>query len=168
MRLLSWREACEIIAETLANENAAILCVGSRLRGDDAACLILCEKLQMVAPEKAEVCEHGLENCPVFSIIEERGLREVLICDTMMVPHIAPGVFAEIELRELRRVFSLHVSTHSFQQAFIAEKIAEYYPGVRIRILAVNAKSFSLSPYISNEVESALISVAHCVREKFS
>ncbi|MEM1873746.1 MAG: hydrogenase maturation protease [Acidilobaceae archaeon] len=153
---------CKSIVDAIRDDGSILVCTGSWLRGDDAACLTLCQSLLGIAGSKVELCEHGLESCPLLSIIEARRPEKLVICDAAHIPDLAPGSLVELELEELEKeVVSL--STHSLSQSLLLGKVKNLFPDLEIKILAVNVARLDVSLELSEDVRRTIRELLRCV-----
>ncbi len=155
VRLFTLSNASEIAEYLRASlpKPFLIACVGTELRGDDRAGLELCRELERAGLSQWVVeCPYGLENC--LHVIEEKGVRSLLVVDAAVLPEGADFAIASPEDIES----FVPVSTHQIPLPLVAKLLREHLGVERIVVLGIAVEnlefSLDLSPSTRARVEA--------------
>jgi len=146
-----------------------LICVGTRLRSDDAAGLRLCELLLSRGfPEgRIIMCEFGLENCT--PIIEELSVRKALLIDAALIS----GQGGETPNYFIASLSSINdsitfVTTHSIPINLVVELLRREGLFDDVWVLGIVARDLSLGEELSPEVRETLNYLADLIIETLS
>ena len=146
-----------------------LICVGTRLRSDDAAGLRLCELLLSRGfPEgRIIMCEFGLENCT--PIIEELSVRKALL----IVAALISGQGGETPNYFIASLSSINdsitfVTTHSIPINLVVELLRREGLFDDVWVLGIVARDLSLGEELSPEVRETLNYLADLIIETLS
>jgi hydrogenase maturation protease len=134
-----------------------LVCVGTRLRSDDAAGLRLCELLlsRGFPEDRIVMCEFGLENCT--PVIEELSVRNALLIDAALVSGQAretPNYFIA-SLSSINDSITL-VTTHSIPVNLVVELLRREGLFDNVWVLGIIARDLSLGEELSPEVRETV------------
>lgn len=146
-----------------------LICVGTRLRSDDAAGLRLCELLLSRGfPEgRIIMCEFGLENCT--PIIEELSVRKALLIDAALISgqgRETPNYFIA-SLSSINDSITF-VTTHSIPINLVVELLRREGLFDDVWVLGIVARDLSLGEELSPEVRETLNYLADLIIETLS
>ncbi len=146
-----------------------LICVGTRLRSDDAAGLRLCELLLSRGfPEgRIIMCEFGLENCT--PIIEELSVRKALLIDAALIS----GQGGETPNYFIASLSSINdsitfVTTHSIPINLVVELLRREGLFDDVWVLGIVARDLSLGEELSPEVRETVNYLADLIIETLS
>uniref|UniRef100_A0A7J2U2S1 Hydrogenase maturation protease n=1 Tax=Ignisphaera aggregans TaxID=334771 RepID=A0A7J2U2S1_9CREN len=159
---LSVTEACKYIKKLLSI-NYALVCVGTYLRNDDAACLELCDKLQYANTFSNIIkCEFGLENC--INEISQREIEGILICDAVISNSLKPGSIVKFDLRDIDENIGI-ISTHSIPLTYVIAILNEMNRIKNIEMLGIVAHDLSVGMQLSKPVKNSVDQLYKCLRD---
>lgn len=142
----------------LFSGNYIVVGIGSPLRGDDRAGLLLCERLNELGVDCVS-CEYGLENC--VDEIRERGAEKLIILDAVICSSCEPGdvvIADEGAIQDL----GIALSTHAIPVPLVLGLLREY--GVReVYVIGIAPKSLDISTDVSPEVARAVEQLAAAI-----
>ncbi len=146
-----------------------LICVGTRLRSDDAAGLRLCELLLSRGfPEgRIVTCEFGLENCA--PIIEELSVRKALLIDAALISGQGgetPNYFIA-SLSSINDSITL-VTTHSIPINLVVELLRREGLFDDVWVLGIVARDLSLGEELSPDVQETVNYLADLIIETLS
>jgi len=141
--------------------------VGSLLRADDRAGLLVCDMLRESGVENYVVCEYGLENC--LSEISSLRPQALLIIDAVYAEDLEAGDVVFLDEEALRGEESYKpVSTHSIPLDMIISIVKSEYGVEKTYLLGIVAKRLDVSLDVSPEVLRASRSVAEVIARVYS
>jgi len=156
-----------LIKQDLLNElkriicdNTLIVCIGSPLRSDDRAGLILCDKLIEKNVRKI-VCEYGLENC-IHDIVNVDP-RILLVVDAVYSRKLNPGDIVLVEFNEFNLEGIEFTSTHSIPLEVVIEIIKKITKIEKIYLLGIMVKNIDIGLELSFEIENSVSKLADLI-----
>lgn len=148
-------ELCSI----LAHKTTLILGVGSPLRSDDAAGLVLCDLLVARGVNCAK-CEYGLENC--IDVIAFNKPERLLVVDAALFENGLPGDVIIASSEVLDDKISI-VTTHSIPLRLVLKILQESYGVKDVYLLGVYPKSLEIGSDMSSEVYTTLLKLVNII-----
>lgn len=149
----------------VCNNNVLIACVGSPLRRDDSAGLVICSKL-LEKGFKPLICEYGLENC-LYEIISIRP-RVVLLIDAVYSDKLDPGDIVLLDLDQKEEVGSIFTSTHSIPLNIVVDIIGRTINLEKTYLLGVRIKNIDIGTDLSIEVQESVNRIVETLVETFN
>ncbi|MEM3763168.1 MAG: hydrogenase maturation protease [Desulfurococcaceae archaeon] len=146
---------------TIFSHNTLILGVGSPLRSDDNAGLLLCDLLAEKGVECVK-CEYGLENC--FDVIIERKPRTLVIVDAAFFEKGKPGDVVLVTEENLVDTVQL-VTTHNIPVRLVLEVIKRTTKVERAYLIGVYPKTMEIGFDVSSEVRNTIEKLANVIVE---
>lgn len=140
-----------------------LLGVGSPLRSDDQAGLVLCDLLSQKGVNCVK-CEYGLENC-VDVIIEEKP-EKIIIFDAALFNGGRPGDVIHLEDLDALRSVNL-LTTHNIPIKLLLDVVEKFTPLREIHIIGIYPKNLDVGTSISSEVLRTINSLANGIVECF-
>lgn len=141
------------LCSIVSHENTLIVGIGSPLRSDDAAGLLLCDLL-VTKGVNCIKCEYGLENCiDVVALIKPERL---LVIDTALFENGKPGDVVIASTEALDDEISL-VTTHSIPLKLVLRVLQESYGVKDVHLLGIYPKSLEVGINVSDEVYTTLL-----------
>lgn len=144
-------------------EKTLILGVGSPLRSDDQAGLVLCDILNQNGVECLK-CEYGVENC--LDVIIERSPERLLIFDAALFSGGSPGDLVYAGDLEVLDGVSL-LTTHNIPLKLVLDLIRSSSPVREIRVVGIYPKNLDIGVSISNEVMRAISTLVESILKCF-
>ena len=132
--------------------NSLILGVGSPLRSDDRAGLVLCDSLNQSGVHCVK-CEYGLENC--IDVILEKKPEKLIVIDTAFFNRGQPG---DIILLDDTRALAntLLLTTHNIPPRLLINTIRELTPLREVYIIGIYPANLDIGVDISSQVSRAI------------
>lgn len=130
----------------------AILAIGNPLRGDDAAGIIVGERLREGTMADIYIAEGAPENF-IMNIVD-RGYTHVLIIDSAIREGVPPG---SIFIVDPDRLSDNIVTTHSIPMKLMVEILRDH--GIKTLIIGIQPKNIDLVEGVSPEVLDAIDSL---------
>lgn len=146
----------------LCNNNVLVACIGSPLRRDDSAGLVLCNKL-ISRGFKLLLCEYGLENC-IDEIINTKP-RVLLIIDAIYSEKLEPGDIALIDFNQIESKEISFTSTHNIPINIVIEFIKQTTPLDKIYLLGLMVKNIDIGIELSLEVEKSIEKIMEIITQ---
>lgn len=147
----------------LFSGNYVVAGIGSPLRGDDRAGLLLCERLNELGISCVN-CEYGLENC--VDEIGARGAERLIVLDAVICNSCEPGdviIADEGAIQDL----GIALSTHAIPVSMVLGILREF--GVReVYVIGIAPRSLDISTDISPEVLRAIEELAAIIARSAS
>jgi len=137
----------------LCRRDAVIACVGSPLRMDDQAGLIVCDKLLENGVDVVR-CEYGLENC--VHEITARSPRALLIIDAVYSNKLSPGDIVLVGEDELISEDVFPVTTHNIPLKNILSLLKMEIGLNEVYLLGIMVKSLDIGLEVSMEVSRSI------------
>ncbi len=145
------RDIYEYLYRLLCSKGYRIVCVGSELREDDRAGLIICRRLAGMGYNVVE-CPFGLESC-VDKIVNEK-IKKMLLIDAVVAENASPG---EIVLSSIDDVVENYlVTTHSIPVSLMIKYLQTLGLCREVCILGIRVKSIGFGEEVSREVARAI------------
>ncbi len=144
-------------------DNYIIAFVGSPLRSDDRAALILYELLDKDnGAERLIYCEYGLETC--IEDIKHADPKGLIIVDAGYAENMSPGTIVVTTIENVRDAFTL-ATTHNIPIRLIL-KILEAETSVeQVYVVAIIASSLDIGIEISDPVKRSIGFLAEIINE---
>lgn len=153
---MSIAELYDMLENIICRENTVIVCIGSPLRMDDRAGLIICDHLLEKGFKQVIKCEYGLENC--FSELSRVKNSVLLIIDAVYSDKLSPGDIILIdEDAILGNTSGLKpITTHNIPFNTIVAILKELAGIEKIYLLGIMIKKIDLGIEISEEVGKSI------------
>jgi len=142
-----------LLMNLLCRRDVVIACVGSPLRMDDQAGLIVCDKLLENGVDVVK-CEYGLENC-VHEIIA-RSPRALLIIDAVYSNKLSPGDIVLVDEDQLISEDVSPVTTHNIPLKNILSLLKLETGLSEVYLLGIMVKSLDIGLEVSTEVSRSI------------
>lgn len=150
-------ELCSIVV----HDGTLIVGVGSPLRSDDAAGLLLCDLL-VAKGVNCVKCEYGLENC--IDIIAFNKPERLVVMDAALFENGIPGDVVIASTEALDNRISL-VTTHSVPLKLVLKILQESYGVKDTYLIGIYPKSLEIGSDISDEVYTTLLKLVDVIVE---
>jgi len=132
--------------------NFLIVGVGSPLRSDDQAGLILCDILNQNGVDCVK-CEYGLENC--VDIVVEKSPEKLVVIDTAIFNGGHPGEV--IFLNNIESLDSTYLlTTHSIPLGLLLNAIRDLSSLREIYVIGIYPRNLEVGLEVSSEVTRSL------------
>mgnify|MGYP000412650971 CR=1 FL=1 len=142
-------DIASIIAKFVENaEKIAILGLGNRLRGDDAAGLLVCEYIKGKVRADIFLAETAPESYALKLL--DGGYSHVIIVDTA-ISNYPPGT---IFIVDKNRLLEITITTHSIPITLLVEILEAH--NINVLIVGISPKYTPLSENISPPVRQAI------------
>ncbi len=152
----------------ICDEDAVIACVGSPLRMDDQAGLIICDRLHEKGFKDIIKCEYGLENC--LTEISSTGKKTLLVIDAVYSDKLSPGdiVVLDSEAIESGEYNLEPISTHNIPFKISLSLLKELVGVNKAYLLGIMVKSIDLGLEISIEIRKSIDKIVELLEEILS
>lgn len=158
---LTITEACQYI-KRLLSMNYSLLCIGTYLRSDDAACLELCDKLQATGIYNNIVkCEFGLENC--FDEVLQHKRDSVIICDAIISHTLKPGTIAKFDLKDIDEGIEV-LTTHTIPLTYSINILIKMGSVKNIELIGIVAQDLSIGMQLSEAIKNTVEQLYNCLK----
>lgn len=134
-----------------------VLGVGSPLRSDDSAGLLLCDLL-VERGVSCGRCEYGIENC--VDVVAERKPSTLIIVDAAFFEDGKPGDIVVSTAESVNDTVRL-VTTHNIPLRLVLEILRQFGSVTRVYVVGVYPKSLEIGYTISREVYLAVVKLAN-------
>ncbi|OYT40373.1 MAG: hydrogenase maturation protease [Desulfurococcales archaeon ex4484_58] len=157
---LSSIDTLKLLEKLLCIDKASIVCIGSPLRADDQAGLIVCDELLNKGYDVIK-CEYGLENC-ILELTEKKPSK-IIIVDGIVSDKLSPGEVVLVSEDEIVEQNISLVTTHNIPinttTAILRNVIGlkEYY------LLGIRVKNIDIGLEVSEEVKNAVEEVVKTI-----
>ncbi len=163
MSKIDKEEIKEFLHQLLCSKGYTIVCIGSELREDDRAGLILCDKL-IASGIHVIKCPYGLESC--IDVIVRENVEKMLLIDTVLVEGSSPG---EIVLTRLNSVVENYlVTTHSIPVSLMIKYFQTLGLCREVYVIGIQAKRIGFGLELSREVLEAIDYLSNSIVEIYS
>lgn len=150
------RELCALFKSSFL-----IIGIGSPLRSDDQAGLLLCDEL-INRNVNCIKCEYGIENC--LDIVNEVKPEILVVIDTALFKGGTPGDIILVNERNLEENI-LPITTHGIPLKTIVELLKAMGSIKEFYLLGIYPKTLEIGLEVSSEVYEAAINLANRVKE---
>lgn len=147
----------------LSSGRIVIACIGSPLRMDDRAGLLVYEGLRDIDSERVRVveCVYGLENC-INEILEFRP-EKLLLIDAVYVEDAEPGSIILSSIENIRDGVWI-ATTHNIPVKLVLETIISQTPVKEIYVLGIVVENTGFGEEVSPHVSRGVNRVISIIR----
>ncbi len=153
--------------ETFRNADILVIGIGNAYRGDDAAGLVVAQRIRDRTAKHFSVCEHTGDGASLMELWT--GVDLVIVIDAMR-SGAEPGMVIRFDatLRPLPAAI-FHNSSHTFSlpEAIELSRVLKQLPGHLI-VYGVEARDFEAGANLSPVIDSALETVVQRVWQEIS
>lgn len=145
----------QLLKNILCSGKTVIACVGSPLRSDDRAGLVIYSKIKESISRYIFIveCEYGLENC--LSEIIEQNPDNLLIIDAVYNESLDPGTIVLTDSGSIRDKIST-ATTHAIPLNTVLELIRKSTRLENVFLLGVRAENLNIGVDISPKVRKSI------------
>ena len=146
----------EDLKSILCGDRVVLACIGSPLRMDDQAGLLVCDKLVERGVTNTVRCEYGLENC--LGEISSLKPDTLIVVDAVYSNKLSPGdvVLLNSEAVEAGEYGLEPVSTHNIPFKISLSLLKETVGLKNTYLLGIMVKNIDLGTEVSEEVRKAV------------
>ncbi len=151
----------------LGSGRIVIACIGSPLRRDDRAGLVVYERLRDLNNDRIRVveCIYGLENC--YTDIIGFKPDKIILIDSVFVEGVKPGSIILGSYENIRERIGI-ATTHNIPLTLVLKGIVEQIGVREIYVLGVVVKDIGFGEEISREVDMGVRKIIDLIREVLS
>ncbi len=144
----------------LCNLDTVIVCIGSPLRMDDQAGLMVCDKLRSRGLSVIK-CEYGLENCMLE--VSELKTKNMLLVDAVYSEDLGPGDIVLVEEKDIIDKNISPITTHNIPFKTMISILRNTIGLEKIYLLGIRVKNIDIGLDVSREVSIAVDKVVDLI-----